>query len=996
MATKLKSSKAGKGYSPFYYISGVLIVLLFLSGITLFLATMVSISEENRSFNEIFQIKDFRESRSFMEKYDTAARQILILLERYQDEEYIRSGQAVNPEELETLTLERYEEVKGQREEDSGQETEEPAELEEDPELAGEEGISPESYADGMQNDEEVGEIPAGEPLEREPALEESPAVPAAETVDERLLAEIRQEVRQEIIKNQLRDFLRVQSDLKELGVLYYASDGTVAVTNLEGYSLADKEDPALREQFTNSGAWAILDQGQLEIQPKYDMRSFYVSQGYLSGYLEELQSQNYYNPDFCLYLSFTEEALAAEESAFLAAQQRYKGILPAAGITVLVLLILMVYQIAACGRRDEKGEIVYNWFDRLFTELHLLLLAGAIGIGGLGYISLMETAFFYDPEYAFYLPRLQVAVGIEAVLAIAIAVAAAFIGEFCILAMIKNIKGGRFWSNSLLGRIFLWLKTIALAVFQGGSMERRAVIVTFLVVSFSSLCVFLYPLTILVTLTGAVIWAKRYEKIKEGTRRVKEGELSYTIDVKKGELGRLAANINDISKGLDAAVQNRMKNERLRTELISNVSHDLKTPLTSIVSYIDLLKKEGLTSPNAPHYLDVIDRKAQRLQKLTLDLFEAAKVSSGAIQVEMGKVELRSLVDQGLGEMEDKIINSSLEFIINATDEKFYVEADGRLLWRVVENLLTNVLKYAQENSRVYIDLKRTKHQAILIIKNVSRNRLNISAEELMERFKRGDESRSTEGSGLGLAIARDLVRLQKGAFDISIDGDLFKATVILRLYPEPQRTKEKTGRTVGAQAQDTGMDSHGESEQKAELKAEKAKFGFAAGKAREVKARFQKNKEKKAVQEVVIAKPEILAEAVGSIEPKAAAAAAGLPAVSPAAEASTEAETPAGGKDTEAILPPESKASDPKEATVSADTPEMAAESAKAAPELPADVPVAAGETPPAVQAEAFAEPAAADAVSPAAVVAEKAGEVTSNPKAESSEPSSRAFSQ
>jgi signal transduction histidine kinase len=284
-----------------------------------------------------------------------------------------------------------------------------------------------------------------------------------------------------------------------------------------------------------------------------------------------------------------------------------------------------------------------------------------------------------------------------------------------------------------------------------------------------------------------------KYEAVKRGVEEVKNGNLTYKIKADgEGELDRLARGINEISEASNIAIQNELKNQRLKTDLISNVSHDLKTPLTSIITYIDLLKQEGLDSADAPKYLEILDQKSIRLKKLTEDLFDAAKASSGAIPVKFEKVEMLSLINQGLGEMSDRIETSDLEFKVNAQKEKYYVRADGQLLWRVVENLLGNVLKYAQEGSRVYIDLREQNGKnggnanVILEIKNISKTELNIDADELMERFKRGDESRTTEGSGLGLAIAKDLVRLQNGWFEIKIDGDLFKAVVMLDSYTE------------------------------------------------------------------------------------------------------------------------------------------------------------------------------------------------------------------
>ena len=213
-----------------------------------------------------------------------------------------------------------------------------------------------------------------------------------------------------------------------------------------------------------------------------------------------------------------------------------------------------------------------------------------------------------------------------------------------------------------------------------------------------------------------------------------------------------------------------------------------MKTPLTSMISYVDLLKKEGLDSPNAPEYLDIIDKKTQRLKNLTENLFEAAKASSGAIPVNMEAIDLSSLISQSLAEMEEKLLGRGLDIQIKNNCENVKVMADGQLMWRVIENILGNVAKYALENSRVYININEvaakseaSKDMIILEVKNISKDPLNISADELMERFKRGDESRNTEGSGLGLAIAKDLAKLMNGVFEITIDGDLFKATVMM-----------------------------------------------------------------------------------------------------------------------------------------------------------------------------------------------------------------------
>ena len=303
-----------------------------------------------------------------------------------------------------------------------------------------------------------------------------------------------------------------------------------------------------------------------------------------------------------------------------------------------------------------------------------------------------------------------------------------------------------------------------------------------------------LLPVMLVLILIFVPKQVKKFTAIKEGIEEVKSGNLSYKIPVEedakgiKGEFDRMAEGINDISQASNIAVQNELKNQRMKTELISNVSHDLKTPLTSMISYIDLMKQEGLDSPNAPEYLDIIDNKTQRLKDLTENLFEAAKASSGAIPVNMESIDLSSLMTQSLAEMEERLSAKGLQIQVKNECDDTHIMADGQLMWRVLENLLGNVSKYAMDNSRVYIDIRETepknaeaKKMVIFEVKNISGAPLNISADELMERFKRGDESRNTEGSGLGLAIAKDLVKLMNGVFEITVDGDLFKATVMM-----------------------------------------------------------------------------------------------------------------------------------------------------------------------------------------------------------------------
>ncbi|MBQ3389808.1 MAG: HAMP domain-containing histidine kinase [Firmicutes bacterium] len=290
-----------------------------------------------------------------------------------------------------------------------------------------------------------------------------------------------------------------------------------------------------------------------------------------------------------------------------------------------------------------------------------------------------------------------------------------------------------------------------------------------------------------LILVAALIIWKvpafmRKYGMVKEGIHELKEGNLDHQIPLEgDGEMERLAAEVNEIAGARKRSLEKELKSQRLKTDLITNVSHDLKTPLTSMVTYVDLLKKEGLDSPNAPEYLRILDEKTNRLQKLSTDLFDAAKASSGDIPVEMGDVDILQILNQAMAELDSNLRQADLEIIVNPKTENTRVRADGRLLWRVLENVLTNAAKYALPGSRAYIDIYEERGRVFLEMKNISREPLNIDPDELMERFKRGDESRSTEGSGLGLAIATDLCRLMGGNFKIAIDGDLFKAVVEL-----------------------------------------------------------------------------------------------------------------------------------------------------------------------------------------------------------------------
>ena len=276
----------------------------------------------------------------------------------------------------------------------------------------------------------------------------------------------------------------------------------------------------------------------------------------------------------------------------------------------------------------------------------------------------------------------------------------------------------------------------------------------------------------------------KEIMRIQEALEAISEGALDTTLNVNEfhGQQKKVAEAVNHIRQGLISSVNESLKNEKLKADLITNVSHDIKTPLTSIVNYVDLLKRENLENENAKYYIHVLEEKSQRLKQLTEDLVETSKITSGNVKLNMQKLDLVELLYQTGGEFNERFESRNLTIVTKIPSEQIFIYADGRQLYRSIENLYTNAAKYALENTRVYVELEKADTKAVFTIKNVSKNELDIVSDgnvDLTERFVRGERSRTTEGSGLGLSIAKNLTHLMGGKFEIKVDGDLFIATI-------------------------------------------------------------------------------------------------------------------------------------------------------------------------------------------------------------------------
>lgn len=365
------------------------------------------------------------------------------------------------------------------------------------------------------------------------------------------------------------------------------------------------------------------------------------------------------------------------------------------------------------------------------------------------------------------------------------------------LMTVTRRIKTRTLFKNLLCVHIFRYAKKffrVLPTIWQGIVIGTAYGIFTFICIfaarDGNSAAMVVWCLISLILFLIAFIFCRQLGDIFLTAQNIAGGSSDEKIDTEKlfSPLSRHAESINSMSESVSAAVEERLRSERMKTDLIANVSHDIKTPLTSVINYIDLLKRTDITDPTAKEYLFVLERQSTRLKRLLDDIVEASKASSGCINTEIKPLNLRELLNQSVTEYSDKLTDSGITPVVNISEDCTFALADGRLLWRVFDNLLSNICKYSQTGTRAYIEAVRMGNFAEISFRSISAEQLNISAEQLMERFVRGDRSRHTEGSGLGLSIARSLVELQNGQLNLSIDGDLFRAAVLLPIYEQPE----------------------------------------------------------------------------------------------------------------------------------------------------------------------------------------------------------------
>ena len=464
--------------------------------------------------------------------------------------------------------------------------------------------------------------------------------------------------------------------------------------------------------------------------------------------------------------------------------------------LSIIFIIIDIIFLFSSAGRKEDTDEVYLNYFDKIPFDIVVLAEAFAV------YLMFILEDYFY----------IYTSIGIVIVISILSLFAAILL--ITALSFAVRIKKGVFINQLLLVKIFkLIIKYVKLAsslvvnffrmlpyIWQGAlitlfiiSLNISLIVAVTVFWTYDWLFLLLWLIFNIIVFIGICFGLSQMNKLKKSGKRMSDGDIETKLNTEKMyfHFKEHGNNLNEISKGMNIAIEEHMKSEHLKTELITNVSHDIKTPLTSIINYVDLMKQEDINNENVEKYLNVVDKQSIRLKKLLEDLVEVSKASTGNVTIENTPSELNVLLGQVAGEYKEKLENEGLNLILDAPEEPVVILGDGRHLWRIFDNLLNNICKYTQEKTRVYLTLEKQDNKAIITFRNISKYPLNITSDELVERFIRGDKSRHTEGSGLGLSIAKSLTQLQKGNMEIVIDGDLFKVVLTFDLYKSKDNDK-------------------------------------------------------------------------------------------------------------------------------------------------------------------------------------------------------------
>lgn len=553
-----------------------------------------------------------------------------------------------------------------------------------------------------------------------------------------------------------------------------------IAYTNIQQTSKTNTIEKLKQEIISNNKYWSISNN---QIQTNIERLS---EENIVRN--EDLQKISEFSMNKQYYTAFDETVqnldstsdITLNRALYNQTKSLYKYSYSTLIISIIIGSIELIYLIYSLGYVKNKEEIYLSWLDKIPLEILFF-----------GYFLL----FFVEAALSVIcLSVISVDVNLCVMLIM-------LVGYFSVLSalygagtLLKRIKAHTFFKNSITYRILKWLvqkyKNVKNMISSNKNLGGKIALYFIGIVTISILIGLIFREFGILLDIVFWIWCyykimkevDKFKQIHDATEKIYKGDTNIKLDesLYTGVLKELAIYINDIAGGFSNAIKESLKSERLKTELITNVSHDIKTPLTSIINYVDLLKQENIQNEKAKEYIEVLDNKSQRLKKLIEDLVEASKASSGNIKINKEVLNVKELINQVTGEFEDKFNSRGLNIISKLPEETVYIKADSRYLYRVLENTYSNVAKYAEENTRVYIDCILEEENTVAIyVKNISKDELNISAEELMQRFVRGDKSRNTEGSGLGLSIAKSLTELQDGTFNIYLDGDLFKVAI-------------------------------------------------------------------------------------------------------------------------------------------------------------------------------------------------------------------------
>lgn len=558
--------------------------------------------------------------------------------------------------------------------------------------------------------------------------------------------------------------------EYKNFKYLIIDNKNSVAYTNVEHTMFTDSIEEIKERLAKNSIYW------------NYEKGNVNTSIEKLK--LEEIRYKSIYKSiddakKFSVYTSLENDLTYYDQyrtnkTVFDMAQILYKPALYLLPLSIIAVLVLLIMNCFLIGLRNENGEVILNAFDKtpLLVALIILFILFMIGCGFLIALTSENLTLILSGT----------AIG---------AVIGYISFVFFLETIIKRIKSRTLFRNTITYRILRWIKSLITSMTRNANMTVKLILIF---IAFGILNIIGFSLSISEPIGIFILiaiwvyafakmhqWLVRYIEIKNAINEIYMGNTEVHLDEKryKGSLNSMAIQVNDIAGGLSNAIQEKLKSERLKTELITNVSHDIKTPLTSIINYVDLLKKEKMPNEQAEECLNILDNKSQRLKRLTEDLVEASKASSGNIKLNIEKLNVNELLKQVSGEFEDKFKSRNLEEVMSLPEKNVYINADSRYMYRILENMYSNISKYAMDNTRVYIDVIPNNNRITIQMKNISKEKLNISTEELMQRFVRGDSARNTEGSGLGLSIATSLTTLQGGTFNIYLDGDLYKVII-------------------------------------------------------------------------------------------------------------------------------------------------------------------------------------------------------------------------